>query len=118
MKLSEVKGERTLDVLADLIEPVTIIAQDEAFKELMKKKQPPEGVSSRDFFMQRISKALPKLLRTRKAEIIQVLATVKGIDPEKYAESVTLASIFTDVIELLTDEELLAFLPSAVTTSH
>ena len=118
MKLSDIRGERTLDVIADLIDPVTSIAQDPAFQDLVSKKKVPEGTDPRQFFVQRLSKALPQLLRTRKREVIQVLATIKGVTWEEYAESMTLATLFTDAVELLTDEELLDFLPSVVTATE
>ena len=38
MKLSDIKGERTLDVIAEIIDPVANIAEDKAASDLFQKK--------------------------------------------------------------------------------
>ena len=43
MRLSDVKGERTFEVIADIIEPVYRIAQDEAAVEMLSPKPCPEA---------------------------------------------------------------------------
>ena len=45
MRLSDIKGERTLDVIAEIIEPIANIAEDEAAAELFRREKPPEGMS-------------------------------------------------------------------------
>ena len=44
MRLSDVRGERTLDVIADLIGPIAEIASDEEAAALFRREKVPEGV--------------------------------------------------------------------------
>ena len=46
MKLSDVKGDRTLEVIADLIEPICTIAEDENAAALFKREQLPDGMTA------------------------------------------------------------------------
>lgn len=112
MKLSDVKGERTFDVIAEIIEPIANIAQDKAAKELFEKRVCPEGVDPRDFMAARIKKAAPGLLKSHKKDIIKIAAAIEGVTDEEYTETLTLGSLLKDLIEMFTDEELLTFYPS------
>ena len=119
MKLSDVRGERTLDVIADLIEPVASIASDPDAAALFRREKAPEGVEAKDFFVQRARRSAPKLLRDHKDDVIAVLSTIEGTDPEEYAESLNLAKLLRDLVELMTDEEFVAFLsPSETETAE
>jgi len=86
MKLSEIKGERALEVLADLIEPIKILATDEKFRtELSKDKL----------------SGIKYLLKNQSKTIITVLAIVNGEDPETYEPNLltlpmTLIEFFND----------------------
>lgn len=109
MKLSEIKGERTIDVLADITAPIIAIASDEQASRIFRREKCPEGMEPSAFMLQRIREALPPLLKDHKAEIIAIMAALEGVTPEEYAESMTLASLVSSLFEMLTDEELLAF---------
>ena len=85
MRLSDVRGDRTLDVIADLIDPISEIASDEEAVALFRREKVPEGVEPRDFFVKRARKAAPALLKGHKQQVIQILATIEGTDPEEYA---------------------------------
>ena len=115
MKLSDVRGDRTLDVIADLIDPIAEIASDEEAVELFRREKVPEGVEPRDFFVRRARKAVPALLKGHKRQMIQILATIEGTDPAEYSESLNLAKLLRDLVELLTDEEFVAFLSPSET---
>lgn len=115
MKLSDVRGDRTLDVIADLIDPIAEIASDEEAVALFRREKVPEGVEPRDFFVRRARKAAPALLKGHKRQMIQILATIEGTDPADYAESLNLAKLLRDLVELLTDEEFVAFLSPSET---
>lgn len=104
MRLSEIKGERTLDVIAEIIEPIANIAEDEAASELFKKKKLPEGKTPKGFLLERAKKAVPALIKVHKAELITILSTIEGTTSEEYTASLNLAKLFSDVVELLTDE--------------
>lgn len=110
MKLSQIKGERCFDVIAELVEPVAAIAQDKKAMELLKPKQPPEGVSQKEFFIERMKKGLPSLMKDHKQDFIAIMASINGVTPAQYVKKLNLATLFSDVIDMLNDEELLAFL--------
>lgn len=91
MKLSEIKGERALDVIADLIEPVSVMVQDEEFKLIIR---------SGDKI-----KVVKYLLKEHKREILQMLALINGEDPETYEP--TLIQLPMMVMELFDDPDVM-----------
>lgn len=113
MKLSDVKGDRTLDVIADLIDPIANIAQDEDVSEMFKRQTVPEGMEAREFFAARMRKGMPALLKGHKGDVISILATIEGVSPEEYTKSLNLAKIIKDFTELVTDEAFFGFLSSS-----
>lgn len=115
MKLSDVKGDRVLDVIADLIDPIANIAQDKDVAEMFKRKAVPEGMEAREFFAARMRKGVPVLLKGHKQDVIAILAAIEGVTPEEYTDMLDLAKLFTDTMELLTDEAFIGFLSSPKT---
>lgn len=115
MRLSDIKGERVLDVIADIIDPIANITQDKDVATMFERKTVPEGMEARDFFAQRMRKGLPVLLKSHKADIIAIMAAIDGVTPEQYAASLDLPKLFTDVMELMTDNAFLDFLSSSKT---
>lgn len=115
MKLSAVKGDRVLDVIADIIDPIANMAQDRDVAAMFKREAVPEGMDARDFFAKRMCKGLPVLLKGHKADIIAVMAAIEGVTPERYAASLDFPKLFTDVMDLVTDDALLDFLSSSGT---
>ena len=113
MKLSDIKGERTLDVIADIIDPIANIAEDEAASELFTRKKLPEGVTPKKFLLKRARKAVPALLRGHKDDIIIILSSIASVEPETYKGTLSLAKLIHDCFELLTDETFLALFTSA-----
>lgn len=109
MGLSDIKGERVLEVIADLVEPLANIAGDERVFALFDQ--------SGDDLPTKAKKALPVLLKEHKDDLIAVLSTVKGVSAKEYAESMTFSSVLGDVYAIITDEELLSFLSSPKTTA-
>jgi hypothetical protein len=110
MKLSDIKGERTLEVVADLVEPIANIAQDKETAALFKKRQVPKGKTPTQFFIDRVRKSVPSLLRNHKNDMIQILATIEGTDVKDYTENLNMAKLVNDLIELFNDEEFASFL--------
>ncbi len=110
MRLSEIKGERVFDVVADLVDPVASIAGDKEAIEFLQPKPCPEGEDRREFMAGRIRRALPRLLRGHKGDLAAIMATLKGVSPEEYMAGLSLATLANDLVELFDDEEFLAFL--------
>lgn len=115
MKLSDIKGDRVLDVIADIIDPIANMVQDKDVAAMFERKAVPEGMKARDFFAERMRNGLPVLLKGHKADIIAIMAAIEGVTPEQYAESLDFPKLFTDVMELITDDAFLDFLSSQKT---
>lgn len=115
MKLSDIKGDRVLDVIADIIDPIANIVQDKDVAAMFERKAVPEGMNARDFFAKRMCKGLPILLKGHKADIIAIMAAIEGVTPEQYAASLDFPKLFTDAMELVTDDAFLDFLSSSET---
>lgn len=115
MKLSDIKGDRVLDVIADIIDPIANMVQDKDIAAMFKREAVPDGMEARDFFAKRMRKGLPVLLKSHKADIIAIMAAIEGVTPEQYAASLDFPKLFTDVMELVTDDAFLNFLSSSET---
>lgn len=115
MKLSDIKGDRVFDVIADIIDPIANMVQDKDVATMFKREAVPDGMEARDFFAKRMCKGLPVLLKNHKADIIAIMAAIEGVTPEQYAESLDFPKLFTDAMELVTDDAFLNFLSSSET---
>lgn len=115
MKLSDIKGDRVLDVIADIIDPIANMVQDKDVAAMFEREAVPDGMEARDFFAKRMCKGLPVLLKSHKADIIAIMAAIEGVTPEQYAASLDFPKLFTDVMELVTDDVFLNFLSSSET---
>lgn len=104
MRLSDIKGERTLEVIADIIDPIANIAEDEEASALFKREKLPEGMTAKKFLLQRARKSAPALLKGHKEDIISILAAIEGTTPDEYAGALNLVKLIKDTVDLLTDE--------------
>lgn len=104
MRLSDIKGERTLEVIADIIDPIANIAEDEETSALFKREKLPEGMTAKKFLLQRARKSAPALLKGHKEDIISILAAIDGTSPDEYAGTLNLVKLIKDTVDLLTDE--------------
>ena len=113
MRLSDIKGDRVFDVIADIIDPIANIAEYDTASALFKREKPPEGMTSKEFVTQRARKALPALLKGHKGDIIAILASIEGVSAESYKGALNLVKLMRDATELLTDEAFGALFLSA-----
>lgn len=113
MKLSEIRGERTLDVIADIIEPIANIAENKECLKLFKKQKAPEGVDPRTFAVQRLKRGIPAIIKAHKTDMIAIFAAIDGVTPEEYAENLSLFSLLKDATDLVTDEAFVDLFMSA-----
>ena len=104
MRLSDIKGERVFDVVADIIDPISNIAEDEQAAALFKREKLPEGMTAKKFLAQRAKKALPALLNGHKRDIITILSAIEGSSADDYKRRLDLVKLMRDATELLTDE--------------
>lgn len=90
-RLSEIKGEAALDVLADIIEPASEIMAD---KEVAKAAQGDER-----------AKAVAMALKNHKKAVITVMAILEGEDPDTYEPP--LLKLPAMLLQLFNDPELI-----------
>ena len=100
MKISEIKGEQAINVLAEIIDPVTKILADEEIKNARNDR----------------IKAIQIALRKYPKEIIHCLALIEGEDPKTYQP--TLLSIPKKLVEITEDEDVKSLFISAATTAE
>lgn len=113
MRLSDVKGERVLDVIADIIDPVANIAESEAAKALFSRAKLPEGEERTAFLIKRIRSTVPKLLKNHKQDILTIMAAISDKPYEEYVASMNLVSLTRDLTELLSDSVFIElFIPA------
>lgn len=89
-KLSDIKGKEALDVLADLLEPVTEIMTDEEVVKLARSKNKVKAVSV--------------AIKNHKDSVVSILAILEGVDPSKYTPS--LMELPIKLLEILNDPDL------------
>ena len=113
MRLSDIKGDRTLEVIAEIIDPIANIAEDEEASAMSKREKLPDGMTAKKFLMKRVRKTLPVLLKGHKADIIAILSAIEGVSAEEYAGALNLVKLVKDCTELLTDEAFMELFISA-----
>ncbi len=113
MRLSDIQGERVFDVIADIIDPIANIAEDETASAIFHREQLPEGMTVKQFMTKRIRKALPTLLKGHKGDIITILAAIEGVSEDAYKGKLNLVKLIRDAVELLTDDAFGALFLSA-----
>ena len=96
MQISEIKGEDAFDVLADIIDPITVIAQDKITVESYNTETRLEFVKV--------------LMRRHKKELIEILAALDRTPVEEY--EISLVTLPAKILELITDPALTSFFPS------
>lgn len=102
MKLSEIKGERALDVLADLIDPVAEIICDKEISAILKSGKAP-------------AKAIKLALKNHKRAVLDMMAVIDGEDPATYEPS--LFVLPKRLLDLLNDPEVQRLFASQEMTS-
>lgn len=98
MKISEIKGEKALDVLAEIIEPLSAIFGDEEVK-----KAYDSGT---------IATFAKMAIARHKKDIIAVLAGVNMMSAEEYAEQMNVFTLPVAFIDLINDDAVKGLFPS------
>lgn len=118
MRLSEIRGERAIDVIADLIEPVARIAEDKEAAKLFRREKLPKGETARGYLLKRIRTSVPLLLRNHKNDLIEIMAALDGVSKDEYASALSVPKLIADIFGLLSDNELLSLFGLAQTTEE
>lgn len=90
MKLSDFKDEKALEVVGDLLEPISRIVQDKASA-----AKRSNGIEFARY-----------LLKEHKTDVLEMLAILNDTPVNDY--HCNAATVFADVIDMLTDPELMA----------
>lgn len=109
MKLSDYKGEEALDVLADIIEPLTFILADEEIQKMRaeEQKKREEAIKNKTPFRTTpLIKYVTPAIKNHKAEIIQILARLENQTPEEYKKDLSLVTLPMQVLEFINDPEI------------
>lgn len=109
MKLAELKGERAIEVIADLITPIANIATDQDNLQLFKVKKQ-DGETDRESAIRDLTEKVPVLLKSHKKDILAILCAVNGSNPEE----LSLLDIFHGTAELINDQDFMSLFLSAV----
>ena len=96
MKISDIKGEAALDLLADIIEPAAEIMSDPEIKVLVGAKDKPAIIK--------------RIIKNHKASIIEILAAIDGVPADGY--DVNVFTLPIKLLELFNDPELINFFTS------
>lgn len=91
MKLSEIKGEKAIEVFADLLEPVGAILSDNEIAELIRKDSPKLEI-------------IQRMLKKHAKEVVQMMAVIDDVPVEEY--EVNFVTLPAKLIELFNDEAL------------
>lgn len=89
MKLSEIKGEKAIEVFADLLEPVGRIFTDEEIRKSVGDNESQAAI-------------IKKMLKRHSKEVIEMLAIIDDVPVEKY--EVNFVTLPAKLIELFNDE--------------
>ena len=109
MKLSELKGERAIEAIADLIAPVTNIAIDQDNLKLFRADKR-EGETEREAGIRDFKEKIPHLLRTHKADVLAILCAVNGCVPD----DLSLMDIMKGAMDLINDPDFMSLFLSSV----
>lgn len=100
MKLSDYRGEEAIEVLGDIIEPITAIFADPDLQEISKAKN-----------ANAVQYAKP-ILKNHKKEIIEILARLENEPVEEFKKKVTIFTLPKMLLDFLNDPEVAALFPS------
>jgi len=112
MRLSEVKGERSADVVADVIAFVCALGSEEEVNALLaprKGKKANNTEFARSFY--------PLVFKKYKKELYEALGSIEGCGAKAYAAKTNPATLFNDFAGLLSDPMFQELFPSRTPTA-
>lgn len=91
MKLSEIKGEKAIEVFADLLAPVSKILTDEEIVKAFKNEESRVAI-------------IQKMLKKHAKEVIEAMAIIDGTPVEEFKEKVDFLTLPTKLMDFFNDE--------------
>ena len=107
--LSDYKGEEALDVLADIIEPLSLILASEGVQEVYAKQKAGNTVAPAEF--------IKPALKYNKAEVLVILARIEGIPVEQYKQEVNFLTLPLQILSVINDPAIKSLFTSQSQTS-
>lgn len=114
MKLSELTAEQGLEAIANSLEHIGNIADDDDALSLCQKLVPQEGEKYIKVFA-RGAKTAPRLLKTHKDDVIGILAAFELQTVEEYKKKHKLMDVIKDMVNLVNEPEVRQLFFSAST---
>lgn len=108
MKLSEIKGEHAIEVIADLVEPIANIASDPKCSDMFKLDKKGDE-SARAAAIRGVKSKTPALLKNHKKDIAAIVATLNNRKPDE----ITLLEMVKGIADMLNDPALVGLFTSA-----
>ena len=105
MRLSDLTAEQGLEAIANSLEYIGNIVDDDVALELCQKLVPQEGEKYIKVFA-RGAKTAPKLLKTHKDDVIGILAAFELQSVEEYKKKHKLIDVIKGVVDLVNDPEV------------
>lgn len=113
MKLSELKGEHAVEVIADIIAPIVNIVQDQKELQLFRGTKE-DGETDYDMAVRNFKEKIPKLLKNHKKDVLDILCAINGSNPD----DLSVVDIIKGAIELTNDQDFISLFLSAVNTAE
>lgn len=104
-KLQDIKGEEAIDVMVDIIEPISKIAKDDKVLEAISSG----NYKSIDF--------VKTVIKKYKKEIITIMAIIDGKSYKDFLESFNVLTLPAMLIDTFNDPQIMALFPSAAETT-
>lgn len=114
MRLSELTAEQGLEAIANSLECIGNIADDDTALKLCQELVPREGEKYIKVFA-RSAKTAPKLLKTHKDDVIGILAAFELQTVEEYKKKHKLMDVIKDMVNLVNEPEVRQLFFSAST---
>lgn len=105
MKLSELTAEQGLEAIANSLEHIGNIADDDDALSLCQELVPREGEKYIKVFA-RGAKTAPKLLKTHKDDVIGILAAFELQSVEEYKKKHKLMDVIKGMVDLINESEV------------
>jgi hypothetical protein len=116
MKLSELTAEQGLEAIANSLEHIGNIADDDDALSLCRELAPREGDKYIKIFA-RGAKTAPRLLKTHKDDVIGILAAFELQTVEEYKKTHKLMDVIKGMVDLINEPEVRQLFFSAPTSA-
>ena len=70
-------------------------------------------MDARSFAIEKLKKAAISLIKTHKNDIISILAAIQGVSVEEYTDTLNIAKLMHDFVEIANDSEFIGLFISA-----